>query len=231
MVFIAGLHRSGTTLIERSLVTYYDVACLRARVPESEGQHMQDVYAPALAMGGPGRFALSGAIEAERARLTDHAALRRALTADWSRFVTGNPAVLIEKSPPNLLRIGWLRAVFPGARFIIVARDPRAVAGATRKWSGTSLAQLMAHWDAAYGAALGEVDADCLTVRYEDFCENPEAELLRIAAFADLAPRKGAEAVERRFERLVNSNPRYIALHQGRRYGAGAWTRMGYEID
>lgn len=230
LVFIAGLHRSGTTLIERSLVARHDVACLRARVPESEGQHMQDVYAPALAMGGPGRFALSGAIGAERARLTDHAALRRALLADWSRFVVGTAPVLIEKSPPNLLRIGWLRQVFPGARFVVVARDPRAVAGATRKWSGTSPAQLMAHWDAAYGAALAEMDEDCILVRYEDFCAAPEAELDRIADFAGLPPRADAGGMERRFERLRNSNDRYIALFGRGPWGPGAWTRLGYDL-
>lgn len=232
ILFIAGLHRSGTTLIERSLVARYDLACLRARVPESEGQHMQDVYAPALAMGGPGRFALSGAIEAERARLTDYPALRAALLADWARFVVGGSEVLVEKSPPNLLRIGWLRQVFPGARFVIVARDPRAVAGATRKWSGTSLERLMAHWDAAYGAALAEAGEDCLITRYEDFCASPEAELIRIADFAELASREGeGDGVEGRFARLTNSNARYVAMHGEARYGPGAWDELGYEVE
>ena len=230
LLFIAGLHRSGTTLIERSLVARYDLSCLRAKVPESEGQHMQDVYLPALALGGPGRFAFSKGFAAERARLTDHPALRAALLAQWSRFVVGTSEVLVEKSPPNLLRIGWLRQVFPGARFVIVARDPRAVAGATRKWSGTSLSRLMAHWDAAYGAALGETGEDCMTLRYEDFCADPEAGLARIAAFARLRPRTDGGEVEDRFARLKNSNPSYIGAEPPARYGPGAWDAFGYDV-
>ena len=146
LVFICGLHRSGTTALERLLVSRYRLACLRANRPVSEGQHLQSVYSPARAFGGPGRFAFSRAMMQELEGLRDHADCRERILADWRRFVVGTAPVLLEKSPPNLTKIWWLRSVFPGSRFVVVTRDPRAVAAATQKWSGTSLTELMLHW-------------------------------------------------------------------------------------
>ena len=45
LLFIAGLHRSGATLLEHWLCAAYDVSHLRAPAPESEGQHFP---APAI---------------------------------------------------------------------------------------------------------------------------------------------------------------------------------------
>ena len=230
MVFICGLHRSGTTLLERMLVERFEVACLRASVPESEGQHMQGVFSPARAFGGPGRFAFDPGLQAEMERIGTSEDVRAAILADWARFVVGEAPVLIEKSPPNLVRIDWLRRVFPGARFVVVARDPRAVAGATRKWSRLSLADLVRHWDAAYGRALTQMGEDCMTLTYEDLCADPGGELARIADFAGLAHRPAPGGVEPRFGTLRNSNADYIARHGGRTYGPGAWEAFGYDI-
>ena len=71
---------------------------------------------------------------------------------------------------------------------------------------------------------------DCLTLRYEDFCADPEAALTGIAAFADLVPRPDAVAPEARFSTLQNSNARYLSMHEGRRYPPGAWRAFGYDL-
>lgn len=229
LVFICGLHRSGTTLLERMLTAQFELSCLRATVPESEGQHMQNVFASARGFGGPGAFAFSRRMREELQQLTDYAGCRERILQDWSRFVVGSAPVLLEKSPPHLTKIWWLRRVFPGCRFIIVTRDPRAVAAATQKWSKTSLPELMMHWNAAYSQADADFsEADCIISRYEDFVEQPGAEMQRLGAFLQVPARRGAVAMEERFAELENSNPKYIEAHEGTVYGRGVWDRFGY---
>ena len=231
LIFICGLHRSGTTLLERLLVARYELSYLRANVPESEGQHMQSVFASARPYGGPGRFAFSQKMQADLRLLSDHPACRSRIMADWHPFITGDGPVLLEKSPPNLTKIWWLRQVFPGALFIIMARDPRAAAAATRKWTNTSLPELMMHWNAAYSQAMADLrDSDCITLRYEDLTKDSRAELPRLADFLRLTPRRAIAPIEDRYVELHNTNDEYIRQHAGTRYGAGIWNQFGYDV-
>jgi N-acetyl-gamma-glutamylphosphate reductase len=58
LVFLAGLHRSGTTLLARLLAAHPEVSGFAVTaVPADEGQHLQDVYPSASVYGGPGRSA------------------------------------------------------------------------------------------------------------------------------------------------------------------------------
>ncbi len=231
LVFICGLHRSGTTALERLLVSRYRLACLRANRPMSEGQHLQSVYSPARVFGGPGRFAFSHAMMQELEGLRDHADCRDRILDDWRRFVVGAAPVLLEKSPPNLTKIWWLRKVFPGSRFVIVTRDPRAVAAATQKWSGTSLAELMMHWNTAYSHAVDDFRVeDSIHLRYEDLTAHPDDEIARLGAFVECDMRPEPGPLEENYTRLRSSNARYLAAHEGTRYGAGIWDRFGYEV-
>lgn len=102
---------------------------------KDEGQHLQDAYAVAKRHGGLGRFAFD-----LTARLTERSDLIRPdpqtrLVRAWSPFWDLDSTVLLEKSPPNLIRMRFLRALFPRARFVMVLRHPVAVAMATEKWS------------------------------------------------------------------------------------------------
>src|SRR5690348_9288269 len=56
-VFLAGLHRSGTTLLARLLAAHPEVSGFSGTgVPADEGQLLQSVYPAAKEYGGPGRF-------------------------------------------------------------------------------------------------------------------------------------------------------------------------------
>src|SRR5262249_25628421 len=68
LVFIGGLHASGTSLLHRLFCLHPSVSGFSdTGVPENEGQHVQNLYPTAAAYGGPGRFAFS-----EAAHLTEY---------------------------------------------------------------------------------------------------------------------------------------------------------------
>ena len=231
MLFICGLHRSGTTMVEHYLRAVAEVACLRASAPENEGQHLQDVYPAAIDCGGPGRFAFEPAMNPDPPDTGEADVLRRRLLDCWAPFVVGEEQVLCEKSPPNLTKIRWLRRIFPGAQFLIVVRDPRASAAATMKWAkSSSYEELIFHWGVAHSLAIRDLDDDCHTLRYEDFCEAPKSALEK-SGILDAIPRRSAEfPVEERFQKVSNSNGEYISAMPARRFGDGAWNHFGYDI-
>lgn len=190
-MFVGGLHRSGTSLLARCLMQHPLVSGFEGTgVPEDEGQHLQTVYRPAKDHGGPGRFAFD-----PDARLTEDSPLvtdasRRRLMEEWGRFWDTTKPVLVEKSPPNLVRGRFLQALFPGARLVLVERHPLAVAYATQKWSRTSLRSLLRHWLAAH--EVFEQDRPRLqhvhVVRYEDFVADPTATLAAVYGLLGLEP-------------------------------------------
>ncbi len=56
-VFVAGLHRSGTSLLFQCLRDHPQISGFEnTGVPEDEGQHLQSVYQPAHKFGRPGTF-------------------------------------------------------------------------------------------------------------------------------------------------------------------------------
>ncbi|MFS4439039.1 sulfotransferase family protein [Paracoccaceae bacterium GXU_MW_L88] len=226
-LFIGGLHRSGTTLIEHYIHAHYDVACLRATVPESEGQHLQSVFPTGERFGGAGEFAFDP--RAQFALPDDPETVRSEIMAEWSQFIVGDSDLLVEKSPPNLVRIPWLRHVFPGCQILIVTRDPRAVAGATMKWNAAGRERLLHHWDAAYSITKRDLGPDCYVIRYEDFCEDPRGAIEASGLGAVLGPPK-LKAIDPRFAEIRNSNARYLPQHGRRRYGHGVWESFGYKF-
>lgn len=185
-VFIAGLHRSGTSLLFQCLREHPEISGFRdTGVPEDEGQHLQTVYRPAFQLGGPGRFAF-----APEAHLTESSKLvtaenRERLFSQWSPYWDLHKRWLLEKTPQNLVQTRFLRAMFPNSRFIVVLRHPIAVACATQRWSRTSLHELVNHWVYAY--ELFENDRryleHVLVLRYEELVAAPQQAFEQIYEF------------------------------------------------
>ena len=158
LVFVAGLHRSGTTALARVLAEHPQVSGFAATTAkEDEGQHLQDVYPPARTYGGAGRFARDA-----RAHLTEASPLvtpanaQRLLTA-WSPHWDLDRPVLVEKSPPNLLMTRMLQGLYPGSRFVVIVRHPVVVALSTHKWvRKRRLTTPFDHWFVAHDLFAGD---------------------------------------------------------------------------
>ena len=189
IVFIGGLHRSGTSLLFQALREHPLVSGFRdTGVPEDEGQHLQSVYPPARAHGGPGHFGF-----APQAHLTEASPLvtdysRETLLREWGVHWDLTKPVLLEKSPPNLIRTRFLQALFPSSSFLMLLRHPLAVAYATKKWTNASLSSLIEHWLLCYST----FDRDrqhlksSYIVRYENLVKDP-ATLGSVQTFLGLA--------------------------------------------
>jgi sulfotransferase family protein len=202
LVFVGGLHRSGTTPLARSLAAHPQVSGFSGTgVAEDEGQHLQTVYPPARAHGGPGRFALAAAAHLTEASplLTPDTGAR--LLAQWRPHWDLSRPVLLEKSPPNLIMARFLQAAFPDARFVMVVRHPAIVSLSTRKWARLRpLGALLDHWFHAH--RLLESDAAhlrrLLVVKYEHLVAAPRRTLAEVAGFLGLEGEVPAGGLDRR---------------------------------
>ena len=245
LVFVAGLHRSGTSPTARLLSAHPQVSGLTATgQKEDEGQHLQDVYPAARMHGGAGRFAFSDA-----SHLTEHSPLVSAhnaerLLAQWQPYWDLSRPVLVEKSPPNLVMTRFLQALFPQARFLVVVRHPVVVALSTSKWAGfTSLGRLVEHWVRAHEIFLA--DAPHLerlhVLTYERLVGDPARALDEVGAFLGLdgpIPRESVDgrrssAYAQRWAALQASrNPlhRRSLARMRRDYGTRI-ARFGYDLD
>ena len=96
--------------------------------------------------------------------------------------------VLVEKSPPNLIRTRFLQALYPEARQIVVMRHPIAVACATQKWSWSSYTSLIEHWLVCHELLIADAQhlPGLLVLRYEEFVADPDGQLARALDYVGL---------------------------------------------
>ena len=190
MVFVGGLHRSGTTLLAHLLASHPDAAGLTGTGAwEDEGQHVQDVYAPAERHGGTGRFALN-----PKSHLTDDDPAATSENAQrlwdcWRPYWDSDARFLVEKSPPNLLMGRFLQALYPQASFVFIVRHPVTVTLANRKWrKRTPLHRLMENWFRAHEVAAQDLPhlERVSIVSYERLISEPEAVVADVARFLEM---------------------------------------------
>ncbi len=192
LIFIGGVHRSGTSLLHRLLSSHPSFSGFAdTGVPEDEGQHLQDVYPTAKSLGGPGGFGFNDASFMDESHPLATPANARRLLECWKPYWDLDAPYLLEKSPPNLVRTRFFQALFPDCRFVIAVRHPVAVAYATRKWSRTRIPGLIQHTLRCYQRFVE--DAPYLkrvyVIRYEAFVEDSAAEVGRLLEWLEAEPR------------------------------------------
>lgn len=92
-----------------------------------------------------------------------------------------------DKTPYLIYRLEWLRRIFPGARYIHLVRDGRAVVHSMMRYQNYSLERAVTRWKdsvnlfAAHRRRIRPESA--LEIRYEDFVTSPEKTLREVCAF------------------------------------------------
>jgi tetratricopeptide (TPR) repeat protein len=178
-IFIVGLPRSGTTLVERILTGLPDV--------RSNGE--TDNLSRALLAAARGAGDLF-----QRAAAADH----DTVAADYARFAQGASASrIIEKLPINYLYVGAIQRALPEAKMLLVSRSPldscfamyRTLFASGYPFSYdleelgryyAAYEQLMNHWRSSVGGRLHEIV-------YEDLVREPQRIGRTIAQFCGLA--------------------------------------------
>ena len=186
-VFIVGMPRSGTTLVEQILGSHpkvhpagelSDFNWLVDQTPSPRGGRF--VYPDDAAWMSEEQLAALGQAYVERLRRRDPTAAR-----------------ITDKMPANFLLLGLIRMALPGARIIHVRRDPvdTCMSCYSKLFSGEQnfsydlgelgryyrkYAELMAHWRRVLPA-----DA-MLEVRYEDVVADLEGQARRLVAHVGL---------------------------------------------
>jgi tetratricopeptide (TPR) repeat protein len=224
-IFIVGMARSGTTLVEQVLANH----------PDAHGAgELQDLSRLAY------RYLPTRRGEARLGYGTDDLAeIRRGYLEEISRLAKGK-SVVIDKMPSNFQWVGVIRAALPEARIINTDRDPRAVA-----WS------LYRHYfpTAAHGYAYDLDDiagffalyrdlmtfwsrqdpSDILTLNYETFTENPVIGTRDLLAWCGLSWSDKCLDFHRstRPVKTASANQVRRAVYQG---SSEAWRRFAPQI-
>lgn len=188
-IFIVGMPRTGTTLVERMLGRHTDVVSA-GELPDFAqllGQHVSRHIA-----ANPGKAAnmVQASLDMDFA----------ALGADYmagARQAAGGSQVFIDKMPVNFIYTGLIRKALPKARIIHLARDPMDSCYAVFKTLfnqsyhfSYDLKELAAYY-AAYARTMTHwhrvMPGDILDVRYEDLVSDFDTQARRVLDWCGLS--------------------------------------------
>lgn len=188
-IFIVGLPRSGSTLLEQVLASHSRV----------EGT-MELAEIPRLAqdLNGRAHNDANPLYPGVLRELTpeDFKRMGEKYLADTLVYRTARRPLFVDKNPNNFRHIGLIHLILPGARIIDARRDAMAccfgnykqlfATGQQFTYSIDHLAlyyrsyiELMEHWNRALPGKI-------LRVRHEDVVNDPDAQIRRVLEFCDL---------------------------------------------
>ncbi len=197
-LFIGGLHRSGTSLVNRLANALPGAGGITgSAAPENEGVYLQGAITHTAQSGRPMHFATNPAEHLTETHPLNSLETRKRLEHDWAPWFAPDLKWRVEKSPVNLTRMRLMQQLFPMAQFIVVLRHPEAVAASVASWVDAPAPALIDHWLAAQAQLMQDLPYlhAVMILRYEDIVADPSHALRRIAAFLDLPGAAPAEAI------------------------------------
>ncbi|MDR6839890.1 tetratricopeptide repeat-containing sulfotransferase family protein [Pseudoxanthomonas sacheonensis] len=186
LIFIVGMFRSGTTLIERVLAGHPDV---------TDGGETYQLSACLRQAADHDTFdAVDGSV-VSRAATIDFDAVRQRMHA-YAHWRAQGRRWLTEKLPSNFLNVGFILHAFPEARIVHMRRDPvetcfsnlRTIFRGAAPYACDQRAladyfllyrRLMAHWNTVAPGRILEID-------YAEFVGNPTIQARRLLEYCDL---------------------------------------------
>ncbi len=184
IVLVAGLPRSGTSLLEQILTAHPAVRgigespALRRTLAALPGDPAQ-----------PWPLRLAACSAADRAAAG--ARYRAAVDAE-----AGSAGIRVDKTPPNLLHIDALARILPGARAVLIRRDPRDAAlscyfqnfGPFYAWTDALpwLGHVARTYDTLRDRWLARPPLPVLDLAYEDLARDPAPTIRRVLDFLGL---------------------------------------------
>ncbi|RPA30964.1 sulfotransferase family protein [Shewanella frigidimarina] len=183
-IFIVGMPRSGTTLVEQILACHTDVGA-------TDELPFMERFALQMDMSGGYNARLSqlsaSHIDQFRQRYLD----------EVNHYFSDAPTYVIDKNPNNFLHIGLIKTLFPQAKIINVVRNTvdnglsvfkqffsfghdysYSFAGISSYWQ--HYLDIMQHWDRLY-------PNEILHVCFEQLVREPESQIQRILDYCELA--------------------------------------------
>jgi hypothetical protein len=213
-----------------------------------------------LTSDGEGQWLLPGLCEADRwnpEKKVDYASIKAVWLNAFQKTKKANPAidVVIEKSPPNMMRIEQLSSQFSSCSFLANNRDPYANCASIlyRKYDPGNkspevrmeiLEQLVQQWfTRSYKLKELILRKNIPLLTYEQFCENPSSILKVLSLPEDVANTIDINAEVKvkdyKIQSITNQNERQISklteseiAHIGRKMGndIALMDFFGYEV-
>lgn len=227
-IFVLGLPRSGTTVLERLLANHSQVL--------GAGE-LKDFSRQLVRVADTG--ADYSAAFFERLLTLDLAEVGRGYRAQTGWRAQGR-SCYVDKQPANWMLAGLIHAALPEAKILHLVRDPmdacfsmwRARFGNTHAWSydfGTLAAyydcyrRMMRHWHSAHPGAI-------LDVSYADLVQDSAATLGRVLEFCGLGWEAGCEdlACNTTSVSTLSSSQVRQPIHAR---GLGQWRRYGAQLE
>jgi hypothetical protein len=227
-LFIICMNNSGSTLLERVLKDCRNVVGFLA--PGGPDQQVNGQRFVTDLMPTPGKIAVrcrriwseQAAFLADESRY-NWPKIKHRWRREWMRnpkFRTANPRIFLEKSPANVLRATMLQTHFPNSTFVLMHRNPYAVAEGIRRRTDLSLERCVQHWIRCAQHQMANESALHRVTRfnYEDLSARPEycrEEILKLLPEIndlDLQKEVSVQSIEGKVRRpIINYNEQQIA--------------------